>query len=934
MNEDADSKPGGKNGKKEGLSGSSFFTWFMVIALLGVWTSVAVVWFELVDYEDVLAKAKDFRYNLSEVLQGKLGVYDADGDGDFDVEDAKILLGLKERTVFEKTVEDSDETVSKKSGLSDADLADVLEDIQYDDANDIEDAMDDHETYQSQYDDVSDFDLEDAVDPTSEYDVVSDFDLEDAVEPSVHESVRSEYEAKDEPAEAESETEETAIVDEEETEEQTFEEVDEPEQEPAAVEDGKMEYLTLDDEPETVHEPLIKESEADILETPNTEADNEAADEEEAESEEEPIPLGAAEEIPALVVDEEPQAEEVEAEEEAADEEESQDDHETEVPEDQEEFETYEESVLTVEETAAPEPDEDEQENEYSPEAEVEEAAEISETVEEYVAEQTEYSTPESLDPESTDEDDIIEADALILDDNEEDIDDSPLDNEHSEPEEETLQPPAEEQIIEDEQIEVEQKVADENPVEDDRPSDKAADPNSVPSEEQTEEHAGDESLSQEKKKKEKQKKPKLLNKFDKTIKTELDAAEKLRKKGKVDEALKDFEILVTKYPQSPRARYGKAQCEDDLAEKRRSNDILLRAISSYEEVSGLPNVPKELAKLALKRRANRQQFLGRMQGSLLTLQKLVQMYPEDISLKNDLGVGYLLIGDNKKAKPVYEEVLSLDPSNGFAKVHYGFILKAENKIAESIPYLKEGLLSGEPGTDDGRFYFHLGDALQRVGDKEAYTWYEAGHKKGYFASVWQRSLYNVNGLKAQPWWTTKDTGYTDLVRTLEANWKIIRDEALAVMDDAKGLFLPEDENLRETGDWSQYTLWQQGRKNEKACTAAPKTCGLLDRYPETTGCRRGQIKYSIMHPGTHVWPHTGPTNCRLRMHLGLVIPSGCLIRCANDTRTWEEGKVLIFDDSFEHEVWQNAGSYRLIFIVDVWHPELTQHQRRTLPAI
>nr|XP_048696725.1 aspartyl/asparaginyl beta-hydroxylase-like isoform X4 [Caretta caretta] len=68
---------GNKNGKKEGLSGSSFFTWFMVIALLGVWTSVAVVWFELVDYEEVL---------------GKLGIYDADGDGDFDVEDAKVLL--------------------------------------------------------------------------------------------------------------------------------------------------------------------------------------------------------------------------------------------------------------------------------------------------------------------------------------------------------------------------------------------------------------------------------------------------------------------------------------------------------------------------------------------------------------------------------------------------------------------------------------------------------------------------------------------------------------------------------------------------------------------------------------------------------------------------------------------------------------------------
>ncbi|KAF6098576.1 aspartate beta-hydroxylase [Phyllostomus discolor] len=90
-----DTKHGGhRNGKKGVLSGSSFFTWFMVIALLGVWTSVAVVWFDLVDYEEVLAKAKDFRYNLSEVLQGKLGVYDADGDGDFDVDDAKVLLGL------------------------------------------------------------------------------------------------------------------------------------------------------------------------------------------------------------------------------------------------------------------------------------------------------------------------------------------------------------------------------------------------------------------------------------------------------------------------------------------------------------------------------------------------------------------------------------------------------------------------------------------------------------------------------------------------------------------------------------------------------------------------------------------------------------------------------------------------------------------------
>uniref|UniRef100_A0A671P7R8 Aspartyl/asparaginyl beta-hydroxylase-like n=1 Tax=Sinocyclocheilus anshuiensis TaxID=1608454 RepID=A0A671P7R8_9TELE len=442
-------------------------------------------------------------------------------------------------------------------------------------------------------------------------------------------------------------------------------------------------------------------------------------------------------------------------------------------------------------------------------------------------------------------------------------------------------------------------------------------------------------SVESKEEKEAKKKKPKLLNKFDKTIKSEINAAEKLRNKGKFEESLRAFEALVQKFPQSPRCRYGKAQAEDDLAEKIHSNEMLLKAVNTYREVAELPDVPPDLIKATLKRRAERQQFLGRTRGSLATSEKLVQIFPEDISLKNDLGVAHLLLGDNKGAKRIYEEVLARAPHDGFAKVHYGFILKSENKIAESIPYLREGLESGEPGTDDGRFYFHLGDALQRTGDKSAYDWYEAGHRQGHFASVWQRSLYNVPGLRAQPWWMAEETRYTALVKMLERNWLTIRDEALSVLDSNSGQFLPEDEYLRETGDWGQFTLWQQGRKVASSCRYVPKTCALLEHYPEATSCKRGQIKFSVMQAGTHVWPHTGPTNCRLRMHLGLVIPSkGCRIRCTNQTREWEEGKVLIFDDSFEHEVWQEAESYRLIFIVDVWHPQLTQLQRQTLSPI
>ncbi|XP_035938363.1 aspartyl/asparaginyl beta-hydroxylase isoform X12 [Halichoerus grypus] len=715
-----ETKHGGhKNGRKGGLSGSSFFTWFMVIALLGVWTSVAVVWFDLVDYEEVL---------------GKLGIYDADGDGDFDVDDAKVLLGLKERSASKPTVPPEEaepypwleEQVPEDSGPRN--IEDEVEQIQ---------PLLHEAVYTEHGDDVQQEEDGQAREPQLEDD---DFlvggDADDRFESL---ETRTFHE----------ETEDSYHV--EETASQAY--------------NQDMEEMMYEQDNPDATEPVVGDDERR-----NHEADDLT-------------------------------------------------------------YQDYDEPV---------------------------------------------YEPSENEGLESSDN--AVEDSNIIL--------------------EEEHVPPAEEQ----------QEV----PPETNRKTD---DP--------------------EIKEKVKKKKPKLLNKFDKTIKAELDAAEKLRKRGKIEEALSAFQELVRKYPQSPRARYGKAQCEDDLAEKRRSNEVLRGAIQTYQEVASLPDVPTDLLKLTLKRRSDRQQFLGHMRGSLITLQKLVQLFPDDMSLKNDLGVGYLLIGDNNNAQKVYEEVLNVTPNDGFAKVHYGFILKAQNKIAESIPYLKEGIESGDPGTDDGRFYFHLGDAMQRVGNKEAYKWYELGHKRGHFASVWQRSLYNVHGLKAQPWWTPRETGYTELVKSLERNWKLIRDEGLAVMDKAKGLFLPEDENLREKGDWSQFTLWQQGRKNENACKGAPKTCSLLDKFPETTGCRRGQIKYSVMHPGTHVWPHTGPTNCRLRMHLGLVIPKeGCKIRCANETKTWEEGKVLIFDDSFEHEVWQDAASFRLIFIVDVWHPELTPQQRQSLPAI
>lgn len=220
--------------------------------------------------------------------------------------------------------------------------------------------------------------------------------------------------------------------------------------------------------------------------------------------------------------------------------------------------------------------------------------------------------------------------------------------------------------------------------------------------------------------------------------------------------------------------------------------------------------------------------------------------------------------------------------------MHYGFILKtSDNNVKEAITYLKRGIDSKESGVIDGRFYFHLGDALTRLGrESEAYKVYEDGVSNNVFLSKYQRSLYNVNRLRGKPWWNEDDLPlyYQNFFTLLKDNWKYIRDEGLAALN-RKNTFKNEAENLRDVGDWKQFELFARGVKSSPNCQKCPKTCKIMDAFPDASTCRRGQIKFSVMEPGTHVWPHCGPTNCRLRLHLGLKVPSHTYIRVADDIR-------------------------------------------------
>ena len=87
--------------------------------------------------------------------------------------------------------------------------------------------------------------------------------------------------------------------------------------------------------------------------------------------------------------------------------------------------------------------------------------------------------------------------------------------------------------------------------------------------------------------------------------------------------------------------------------------------------------------------------------------------------------------------------------------------------------------------------------------------------------------------------------------------------------------------------------------------------------------------KVSLMQLGTIVRPHTGQTNARLRIHLGVAIPEGPRIRVSNETRSWIEAKCLVIDDSYVHEVWHPGTERRIVLIVDVCHPEMNDRMRR-----
>ena len=136
------------------------------------------------------------------------------------------------------------------------------------------------------------------------------------------------------------------------------------------------------------------------------------------------------------------------------------------------------------------------------------------------------------------------------------------------------------------------------------------------------------------------------------------------------------------------------------------------------------------------------------------------------------------------------------------------------------------------------------------------------------------------------------------MARTLDANFATIEAELHAAL---KTSAFTRDEFGR--GNWSKFMLFEAGTYDPANCKLAPFLCTLVLRYGEVYSMVLGDVKFSSMTPGSHIPPHCGPSNSRMRLHLGIQTPENVTIRCGNVNRTWARGRAMIFDDSYEHEV-------------------------------
>lgn len=204
-----------------------------------------------------------------------------------------------------------------------------------------------------------------------------------------------------------------------------------------------------------------------------------------------------------------------------------------------------------------------------------------------------------------------------------------------------------------------------------------------------------------------------------------------------------------------------------------------------------------------------------------------------------------------------------------------------------------------------------------------------------------QPNMFYYPGLPQRQFYEREEFGW---MADIEAMVPALQDELAGILaDDAEfapyiaptpGRPAPPNPLLNDPS-WGAYYFWQSGAPVEGHAARAPQTMSALALAPiPVIKGRSPMALYSLLKPGTHIQPHSGMLNTRLICHIPLIAPPDCALRVGSETRTWEDGKALIFDDSFEHEAWNRSDRTRIILLFEIWRPEIGPAEREELTLL
>lgn len=179
-----------------------------------------------------------------------------------------------------------------------------------------------------------------------------------------------------------------------------------------------------------------------------------------------------------------------------------------------------------------------------------------------------------------------------------------------------------------------------------------------------------------------------------------------------------------------------------------------------------------------------------------------------------------------------------------------------------------------------------------------------------------------------------------------EAATAVVQQELLQILKEDAGGFTPYihyDEHLpldqwRELNHsprWTAFHFYERGQPIEDRCRRAPGTLQAVTLLPQPDVALRSPVAmFSCLRPHTRIPPHTGVANFRLVVHLPLILPGQCYFRVGGETREWRLGEAWVFDDTIEHEAWNDSDETRIILICDIWNPRLSGEERLAIAQV